>query len=166
MNEKKIEKYTLKKIGTFNFGSIKMVSHILKDCGEDMYNKYGLTHWKNSYFKTLLITIYLSLKNQIWLLVDGNDAIATFQTKVVGDGLHFSKLAVSPSRAGQGVGSVCLAYMEKIARESGANKLLCEVYDKSEHARVFYEKKGFAENGNINTLKYSEIKLEKRLDIQ
>ena len=165
MNGKISEKYALIKVGTLNFGSLRKAARILKDCGDDMYNKNGLAHWKNSYFKTLLITIYLSLRNKVWLITENSEGVATFQTRITGDSLHFSKLAVRPSFAGQGIGSVCLECMENIARENDVYKLTCEVYDKSEHARSFYEKRGFVENGSIQTLKYSEIKLEKRLDV-
>ena len=89
--------------------------------------------------------------------------IATFQTKTQNDALHFSKLAVLPSSSSRGVGSCCIGEIEAMAKTCGLSKLKCEVYDKSLHAYAFYEKRGFVTVGELNTLKYSEFILEKRL---
>lgn len=50
-----------------------------------------------------------------------------------------------------------------MAKSCGLSKLKCEVYDKSLRAYAFYEKRGFVRIGELNTLKYSEFILEKRL---
>ena len=47
--------YAIKKIRLYNLVSLWGITKILKTCGDDMYSKYGLKHWKNGYLKTLLI---------------------------------------------------------------------------------------------------------------
>lgn len=74
--------YSIKKVGHFNFISMYCVSQILVSCGKDMAQKFNLHHWNNSIFKTFLIVCYLSLKNDIWLVIDERrQSVATFQTK-------------------------------------------------------------------------------------
>lgn len=157
-------RYTVRKIGFYNLPAFIKVSKILKECGDDMYYKYKLKHWKNSYFKTLLIVIYMSLKNTIYGVFDNKqDMIATFQIKYESDCLHFAKLAVSPQMTGKGVGSFCLDEMEKMANQKKVHFLKCEVYEKSEHAYLFYLNRGFKKIRSIETFKYKEIMLEKIL---
>lgn len=156
--------YFTKKIVIYNIQALIQITQILKKCGDDMYFKYGLSHWKNSYFKTFLIVIYTAFKHSIDGVFDGsNNMIATFQTKCQTNSLHFSKLAVSPKTTGKGIGSYCLSQMECLAKKQGLQYLKCEVYDKSKHAYDFYIKRGFVEVGKVETLKYTELILEKRL---
>ena len=157
--------YTVKKVSLFNIPRLSEVSHILYLCGKDMADKYDLHHWDNSKFKTFLITVYCALKNKMYLVFDEKAPIATFQTKVIEDMLHFEKLAVSPEFSGKGVGSFCLERMEKIGKEKGCDKIGMEVYAPSRHAIEFYEHKGYKTVGEARTLKYSEYKMEKEIDI-
>lgn len=154
----------VKKVKLYNFASLWNVAKILKACGEDMYLKYGLKHWKNGYFKTVLIVIYCVIKNSVYGVFDDNGImIATFQTRRGNDALYFSKLAVSPSYASKGVGSFCLAAIEAMAKSDNISSVKCEVYDKSLHAYTFYEKRGFVKIAEQSTLKYNEYILEKTL---
>lgn len=155
--------YYSKKVAVFNIPALIYVSVILWDCGADMYKKYQLTHWKNSFFKTFLIVMYTALKNCVWGVYEDKKIIATFQTKIQNKRLHFGKLAVSPKISGKGVGSYCLTEMEKMAKCQGLTSLTCEVYEKSKHAYDFYIKRGFTVVGEMKTLNYKELILEKRL---
>lgn len=155
---------SIKKIRLYNLISLWKIAKILKACGDDMYSKYGLKHWKNGYLKTILIVILCAIKNSLYAVFDNSGLmIATFQTRRMDDALHFSKLAVLPSSSSRGVGSYCIAEIETMAKSYGLSKLKCEVYDKSLYAYAFYEKRGFVRIGEMNTLKYSEFILEKRL---
>jgi ribosomal protein S18 acetylase RimI-like enzyme len=130
-----------------------------------MYAKDGLTHWKNSFFKTLLIVGYRALTHSVYAVFDDSkNMIATFQTALKNDALHFSKLAVSPRTAGKGIGSFCLNEMNRMAANCGKSFLRCEVYDKSRHAYDFYVKRGFTVTGEEKTKKYTELTLEKRVE--
>lgn len=155
--------YTVKKVNILNLVALSKVSNILYLCGKDMAERYDLHHWHNSKFKNALIVMICAMKNNIYLVFDGKNAIATFQTKKTENGLNFQKLATSPLFARKGVGSFCMETIENMAREQGCSKVCLEVYDKSNHAMSFYEHRGYSVCGRVNTLKYTEIKMEKVL---
>ena len=75
----------------------------------------------------------------------------------------FQKLATLPKFSGGGIGSYCLSEIERIAKEKECVDIVCEVYEKSEHAKVFYEHSGYKIYGSTETLKYKELKLRKEL---
>ena len=127
-----------------------------------MANRYDLHHWNNSRLKNAIVLFLCLLKNRIYLVYDKErKAVATFQTKKIGNALRFQKLATAPAYAGKGVGSFCIEAIEGIAKSMGCEKVVLEVYDKSEHAKKFYEHRGYSVSGNVITLKYSELKMEK-----
>ena len=83
-----------------------------------MKEKYGLLHWDNSLFKTWLIICYTAVKNRVFIVYDNNRSpVATFCIGVFEDYLHFGKLAVLPEFSGKGIGSFCLKYIERLARQ-------------------------------------------------
>lgn len=53
--------------------------------------------------------------------------------------------------------------IEKIARDYKCKQIKCDVYDKSEYARKFYENKGYFIYGTTETLKYKEFKMRKEI---
>lgn len=53
--------------------------------------------------------------------------------------------------------------IERLAKESGCTEVICEVYDKSEHAKNFYEHRGYTVYGATETLKYNELKMRKEI---
>lgn len=163
--------FTLKKIFLLDMPSLLRITSILQKCGVDMYEKYGLSHWKNSFIKTFLVICFCILKKKKLYGVynDAKQMIATFQVLFRPDSvdenakLYFGKLAVSPECGGKGIGSYCLDMMEQLAQKNGVHILTCEVYDKSEFALTFYLKKGFKIVGQKNSLKYTQIVLEKSI---
>ena len=126
-----------------------------------MASKYDLHHWDNFYLKTLAIVCICWLKNNIYLVSNGSNKIATFQTRKDGDVLKFFKLATVPDCMGKGIGSFCLKEIENIALSLGCKEVSCDVYDKSEHALNFYLHKGYTVCGTKETLKYKELELKK-----
>ena len=152
-----------KKVGKHDFPKLVKVASILNACGKDMAKKYDLHHWDNPYFKSLLIVCLCALKNDIYLLYDNDKAVATFMTKIQDDSLHFEKLGTLPSESGKGVGSLCMKKIEEIAKSQGCKKVDMEVYEPSCHAISFYEHKGYRVVGMTDTLKYKEVKMEKRI---
>ncbi len=156
--------YKVCRARTFNPRRLIRAARILYDCGKDMAKKYDLHHWDNSRFKTLIIILLCVLKNRVYLVCDeSGNAVATFQTHRTGDAMRFEKLATSPSCAGRGVGSFCIEEIERLAKDSGCTKVCMEVYSPSEHALRFYEHRGYCACGTTQTLKYSEIKMEKQI---
>lgn len=156
--------YSLKEAAAWNFPSLICASVIIKKCGDDMYAKYGLSHWKNSFIKTFLIVFYKSLNHKVYTLSNESGiTVATFQTKRCGDSLHFSKLAVLPEMSSNGIGSYCLQIIADLAKRSGLKYLRCEVYNQSRRAYDFYINNGFTEISEISTFKYQEAVLQKKI---
>lgn len=155
--------YILKKVGKLDFPKLNAVARILNACGKDMANKYDLHHWDNPFIKSLIIVGLCDLKNEIYLLYDENKPVATFMTKCIGNDLHFEKLGTLPSESGKGIGSYCMNKIEEMAKDSGCRKVVMEVYEPSKHALAFYEHKGYTAVGMTDTLKYKEVKIEKRI---
>lgn len=155
--------YKLMKIGKLDISKLNAVAFILNTCGKDMAKKYNLHHWDNPLIKTLMIVGLCDLKNEIYLLYDGNKPVATFMTKRNQDELHFEKLATLPSESGKGIGSYCMSKIEELAKDAGCKKVVMEVYEPSQHAISFYEHKGYTVVGMTDTLKYKEVKMEKRI---
>lgn len=53
--------------------------------------------------------------------------------------------------------------IERLAKKSACTEVICEVYDKSEHAKSFYEHRGYTVYGETETLKYKELKMRKEI---
>ena len=155
--------YAIRRLNKFNILGLKKVSDILYECGKDMSKKYNLHHWDNSHIKNHIIVALCALKNDIYLVYRGKTPVATFQSRKTGQTFLFQKLATAPEFAGGGTGSFCLREIEHLAKENGCREVVCEVYDKSEHAKSFYEHRGYAVCGATKTLKYKELKMRKEL---
>lgn len=156
--------YKVKKLKVYDFKGIFNVVKILRECGKDMHQKYGLDHWDNIWIKTYLIVLICMCKNQVYMVIDKrNNPIATFQVKISGDKLFAEKLGVRPSFSGSGVGTFCLDYFESIAKDNKCNKVTFDVFEKSEHAIQFYLNRGYNVCGTEDTLKYKELKMEKEV---
>lgn len=141
------------------------VASILYACGKDMRKKYNLHHWDNPWLKTVIIVVWSSLKNRVFVVEDGKKTVATYQTKTEQDTLQFEKLAVLPTESGKGIGSHCLQLIESEAAERGYTKVQMDVYSKSTHAIEFYTKHGYKCVGEDKTLKYNVICMEKDLTV-
>lgn len=155
--------YLIEKISKFNIlGQIK-VNNILYACGKDMAKKYDLHHWDNSHFKNFIIVAMCEMKNSVYLVTEAGKAVATFQTHFIGKSLRFEKLACDPMNSGKGIGTFCVNYIEEMARKNNCTRVCMDVYTPSQHALEFYKNRGYRVVGETNTLKYSEVKMEKLL---
>ena len=154
-----------RRIPIYSYSQIKDVANIITSCGEDMYKKYNLSHWRNSLVKTILIVYYTCVLRHttIWGVYRGTEMVATFQTRKQGQNLNFCKFAVLPKYSGQGIGAKCITIMNDIALQYSLHGLTCEVLGESEHALNFYLKRGFKIVGSVKTLKYTEFKLLKEI---
>lgn len=155
--------YSVRKLKIWNINGMLHVSNILYKCGKDMSDKYNLHHWDNTHLKNWSIVALCILKNNIYLVSDGEIPVATFQTRKINHSYLFQKLATSPEFAGRGIGTFCLQEIERLAKSENCSEISCEVYDKSEHAKAFYEHNGYSFCGETKTLKYREVKLRKEL---
>lgn len=155
--------YSICKLRLYDFAKLLKVSNILYKCGKDMAVKQNLHHWDNSHFKNLIIIVLCVLKNNIYLVYRNSNPVATFQTKKIGDSYLFQKLATLPECAGTGIGSFCINKIEWLGKEAGCKEVICEVYEKSVYAIEFYKHRGYVAYETVDTLKYKELKLRKKL---
>ena len=153
----------IQKVKIWNIAKLLKVAHILYKCGKDMASTYDLHHWDNSHIKNWLIVMLCVIKNKIYLVYDDKTAVATFQTRKINESYLFQKLATLPEYKGKGIGTFCLNEIEKQAKVYNCKEIVCEVYVKSEHAKIFYEHRGYSVYGETDTLKYKELKLKKDL---
>lgn len=155
------ELYSIRKLNKCNISGLNKVSGILYACGRNMANEFNLHHWDNSRIKNCIIVALCNLKNDIYLVYCNEKPVATFQTRKIKKVFLFQKLATYPQFAGGGVGSACLAEIERLAKESACAEVICEVYDKSMYAINFYLHRGYTICGTTDTLKYRELKMRK-----
>lgn len=153
--------YKVQKVFMLNIVGLFKVSEILRKCGKDMAEKYGLNHWNNSIIKNMIIVFLCVLKNKVYLVYEKDRTVATFQLKRLDEKCRLQKLATSPRNTGKGIGSFCMNYIEETAKNEGCKKVCLEVYEKSVHAIDFYSHRGYREVGKTKTLKYTEILMEK-----
>ncbi|MBE7049644.1 MAG: GNAT family N-acetyltransferase [Ruminococcaceae bacterium] len=138
---------------------------ILYKCGKDMAKKYGLHHWDNSYIKTFAIVLLGIFGRGNTYLVYKDVPVATFRVNQTQDEFHFGKLATHPEYSSKGIGSWCMDYIERMAKEQCCSAVTLEVYDKSNHAKDFYTHRGYVLCGEVKTRKYTEFKMRKDLNI-
>ena len=155
--------YSVHKLNIWNVKELLEVSNILYQCGKQMATEYDLHHWDNSHIKNWIIVLLCALKNHIYLVFENETPVSTFQTRKISQSYLFQKLATLPEFAGKGIGTFCLNEIERLAKSENCKEIICEVYDKSEHAKTFYEHKGYLSYGETDTLKYKELKLRKEL---
>lgn len=153
----------VKRVHLYNVKKSLSIAKILNRCGQDMAKKYEIYHWKNSMVKSCLIVVICLLKNRVYLVIEEKKPVATFQLKKRGDILFFEKLAVIPEASGKGYGSYCMKLIESRARKLDCKKVQMEVYDKSIHAINFYLNKGYSQVGEISTMKYTDLVMEKNI---
>ena len=144
-----------------NEEEISSVYSILRACGEDMFSRLGLEHWKNPY------PVESIRKNaeerEVYLIKNGSDEVGTLQLYEENGKLVIAKLAVHPEFSGRGIGSFAMSFFEKRAIELGINTLYLDVYDKSEHAVKFYLNHGFEIKGTAPTRRFSVYLMEKKI---
>jgi len=141
---------------------VEHIQQILLSCGNDMYEKHGLTHWLRPYSKENIKNDILC-KN-VFVVKDDTEYIATFTVmQCKEDCIYVSKLAVKPECAGQGIGRQCMDFIEKFALERNIHSLRLDVYDKSRHAIDFYLKQNFSVTGERPTTNFRVLLMEKIL---
>ncbi len=137
------------------------VYDILRLCGEDMYERLGLVHWRTPYPLERIrsdCAVY-----EVYLAYEEGEPVATFRLADRGDMLELSKFGVRPGRAGRGIGGHCLAYMEMICRARGYAGLCLDVYDQSTETIRFYQNRGFRVTGTRLTQYFQVLLMEKKL---
>ena len=155
--------YTVHRVNKYDVLRLKKVSDILYECGKDMAHNNDLHHWDNTHIKSWIIVALCALRNDIYLVYSDETPVATFQTQKKEHSFLFSKLATGPAYSGCGIGSYCLSEIECLAKCNGCTEIACEVYEQSNHAMSFYAHRGFEVCGTVETLKYTEMKMRKKI---
>ncbi len=144
-----------------NEDALISIQNILKACGEDMFNRLGLEHWKNPY--PIDAIRKNAAEREVYLIYDDGNEVGTLQLYEENGKLVLAKLGVLPECSGKGIGSLALRFMEERAGRLGLNTLYLDVYDKSEHAVNFYLHHGFEIKGLAPTRRFSVYLMEKKI---
>jgi GNAT superfamily N-acetyltransferase len=132
---------------------------ILADCGVDMRERIGLSHWIPPYPLTRLR--HDVVKGNVYEVAVADETIATFtidddSPDYVGDvlwaaegepGIYVTRLAVRPVFQGRGIGSSCMEWIERHAGSSGARSVRLDAHSKHEALLRFYRRRGYAARG-------------------
>ena len=139
--------------------AIADIHTILRECGEDMYEKQRLTHWKTPY--PIERIRQDAREKHVYAVYYEGEVVATFQLSFRSSEAYLSKLAVRPAFARRGIGGDCLRFIEELCRKQGLHRICLDVYDKSEHAICFYQKHGFQTIGSAPTRHFTVALMEK-----
>lgn len=142
--------------------AIDSIYHILEECGEDMLNNQGLTHWGTPLPHGAIAEACKT--RDVYLVTDVNGSpLATFQLENLEASVALSKFAVLPSVSRHGIGSFCLNKVEELSKARNKQFITLDVYEKSSRAVTFYLKNGFIETGKAHTRCFVVLLMEKRV---
>ena len=129
---------------------------ILVECGEDMLQRYGLSHWRPPYPITVMQKNAASM--DVFGVHQGNEAVGTFTTGCAGwrhdsmvwkdanhKALYLYKLAIRPIYQGRGWGKWCVSQVERLAKESGCQAVRFDAIARHTGLCAFYRKLGYHE---------------------
>ena len=138
-----------------------MVHDILRQCGEDMKERFGLTHWIPAY--PLHLLRQSAQEKRVYVVCDTEQAIATFTLgnqappyyAQLGNiweseqarALYLNRLAVHPRWQRQAIGSWCLEYIEQLASEEQYEAIRFDAYAGHVKLLEFYQKAGYHQKG-------------------
>lgn len=148
---------------------INQVYNIIKLCGQEMYVKDGLEHWKKPYpieaiRKNIMdseVYVILSDDNVVGTVTVTNNKSIYFDDNI--PAIYISKFAIHPEYFGQGIGSEMIKWLEKLAVKRNIKTIRLDVYVKSEKAIVFYQHRGFEIMDEKPTRNFSVYCMEKKL---
>ena len=140
---------------------VEAVHDILRQCGEDMKERFGLTHWIPPY--PLHLMRQSAQEKRVYAVLDKAQVIATLTLGTqapsyydqLGDiwesmqarALYLNRLAVLPHLQGQGIGSWCLARIEQFASEEHYEAIRFDAYARHVKLLEFYQKAGYHRRG-------------------
>ena len=139
---------------------VAAVHALLTECGLDLRDRFGLSHWVPAYPLHLLREA--AERGEVYELgPEGGPLVATFT--VGGEpppyyrgvawspegepAVYVARVAVRPSAQGAGIGRSCMAWIETEARARGARSVRLDAYARHSAARRFYRRLGYADRG-------------------
>lgn len=166
-----MDSISFKKVTSGDRDDIHAIYNILKACGENMFNRYGLEHWINPYTEK---SIERDTENkEVYIVSLDNRKIATFmisktKSEYFSDetpAVYISKVATLPEEEGKGIGGKCIDFIEARALTETVSRIRLDVYTKSERAINFYKNKGFIVTDEKPTRRFSVYCMEKVLEL-
>lgn len=159
---------------------ILAIYNILRKCGEEMYKRFDLKHWRTPYAKEAIEANCTEREVFLAKDLDINQYVHTFQLEfILSNSLdnilsvmesykpntiaEINKFATSPEYSGRGIGRKSLGFIEGYCRDKKIKLLSLDVYDKSENAIRFYENCGFEIIGTKPTRHFQVYIMQKRL---
>lgn len=148
---------------------IDAIHTIVYRCGQDMYAKDGLTHWRNGYPKENIEKDII--EKEVYLVAKEDEYIGCFMISTNPSGfftdtdkhqyIYISKVAIDPKVAGQGIGSLSIDFCKGLVKEKQLKGIRLDVYNKSVKAIKFYEKLGFIRGEVKPTRNFEVLCMEK-----
>jgi GNAT superfamily N-acetyltransferase len=134
---------------------------IILACGEDMYRRLGLDHWRPPTPKEMYREFATS--KRVYAVHENGVAVATFTlteqapepyplelwTSARHRALYLVKLAVHPSLQGKGLGRWCMERVEQTARAEDFQALRFDALARNAPLLRFYEHLGYRRAGDM-----------------
>lgn len=157
----------IQKVGS---DGVEELHKILEKCGQDMQQRFGLSHWVPAYPPELMRRD--AEVKSVYSVREGDQAIATFTIGTsapayydmsiweVPDAkaLYVNRLAVLPDQQGRGIGTWCMGTIERLAIAEKCMAVRLDAYDKHLSLHEFYRGLGYKQRGTarFNTKLYGE----------
>ncbi len=133
-------------------------------CGEDMWQRLGLDHWKPATPKDVFRE-YARAK-EVFAVHDGDELVGTFTigfeapepyapeswADAAHRAIYLNKLAVSPGLQRRGLGRWCMVEIERLARERGRQALRFDALTRNGPLLGFYDHLGYRRCGDMYVL--------------
>lgn len=140
---------------------------LIETCGEDMWRRLGLDHWKPPTPKDVFRE-YARTKD-VFAVTRGGALVATFTigldppepyppsrwADAAHRAVYLNKLAVVPGLQGRGLGRWSMDAVERLARARGAHAVRFDALTRNAPLLGFYDRLGYARCGDMYV--YDEI---------
>jgi GNAT superfamily N-acetyltransferase len=140
---------------------------LIELCGEDMWRRLGLDHWKpptpkevfREYARTKEVFAVHDTHELVATFTIGFDAPEPYPPSCWADTSHkaiyLNKLAVLPTLQGQGIGRWCMEQIERLARDRGCQSVRFDALTRNAPLLAFYDRLGYRRCGDMYV--YDEI---------
>jgi GNAT superfamily N-acetyltransferase len=138
---------------------VDAVHALLAAAGEHLARR-GWTNWLPPYARDRLAADVV--EREMWMAHDDEGALVATFTLAPSPPIpyepppwpepalparYLNRLAVDPAQHGRGLGAWCLGEIDRIARESGAAAVRCDVLAANASLCAFYERHGYVRHG-------------------
>lgn len=148
---------------------IEKIYNLLKKSGQNMHEKYALTHWRNP------LPIEAIARNcgnkHVFIAKDeaSDEYVHTFCLDIEElngkKQIKICKFSTAPEFENRGIASESIKFIEDYSRKNGITSLMLDVYVKSEHAINFYIHRGFKVAGYSQTKHFTVLSMQKEIEI-